>query len=241
MKTPGLGVLQPGTVPHRVHRIGPDHNRFQVIRDNNLKDAPEERPRLLAARDHLLHRLGERQVDEAVPGEHRGEHQRPQQPPPALIRDHPQVPEIDLQLRARLPVIHPHRHTGPATGEPAALHREPVQRPVRNTSPLPRQQLTDLGDRHAALHPRADPLPLRHQQLPGIPVPVRPRRPDRDHHRTQQLRGQLTLAAITDQSRRHRSSDIPTRRLNVHPATPSRRPHPRPRQPRPQHLSNLDH
>src|SRR5260370_741983 len=98
VKTPGLGVLQPGPVPHRVHRIRPGHDRLQVIRDDDLENAAEERPRLLTARDHLLHRLGERQVDEAVPGEHRSEHQPPHQPPPALTRHHPQAPEVPLQL-----------------------------------------------------------------------------------------------------------------------------------------------
>ena len=157
------------------------------------------------------------------------------------MRDHPQIPEIGLQLRARLPVIHPHRHAGPAAGEPAALHREPVQRPVRDIGPLPGQQLTDPGDRQPGLHPLSDPLLQRHQPIPRIPVPVRPRRTDRAQHRAQQLLAQLPLTAITNQPRRHRNPDIAARRLHVHPAALSRRPRSRPRQPRPQHLLNLNH
>jgi hypothetical protein len=238
---PRLGVLQPAAVPHRVHRISPGHDRFQVIRDEDPENTPEKYPRLLTARDHLLCRLGERQVRKAVPGEHRGEHQRPQQPPPALMRDHPQIPEIDLQLLARLAVIHPDRDARPAAGEPAPLDREPVQRPVRDTGALTGQQLADPGDRQPGLHPLADLLLQRHQQLPRIPVPVRPRRADRAQHRTHKLLAQLPLTAITDQPRRNRSPDIPPRRLHVHPGALSRWPRPRPRQPRPQHLLNLNH
>ena len=87
-----------------------------------------------------------------VPGEHRGEHQRPQQPPPALIRDHPQVPEIDLQLRARLPVIHPHRHPAAAGPHHSAANRCSV----RSATPaLPRQQ------DHRSSPPARRPSPTR--------------------------------------------------------------------------------
>ena len=51
----------------------------------NREHAAEELPRRLAARDHRLRRLRERQVHVAVPGEHRREHQRVQLPPPLPV------------------------------------------------------------------------------------------------------------------------------------------------------------
>ena len=63
----------------------------------------------------------------------------------------PQVPEIDLQLAARRPVIDRRGHL--AAARPAPLGREPVQRPLRHHHPLAGQQDPDLDHRHPGLDP----------------------------------------------------------------------------------------
>ena len=109
-------------------------------------------------------------IHEAVPGQHRGEHQRVQLPPPVPVADHPQVAEIELHLLARLPVGHRHRHLLPGRGVPALRRGEPGQRPVRHRRPGPLQQLAHLHQRQAVLHPPGD------LGLPPAPAPPTRRR-----------------------------------------------------------------
>jgi len=75
-------------------------------------------------------------------------------PPGHRIGQQAQVPEVKLALRPGLAVGNPHRRSGLA--EPAPLHAEPVQRPVRHHDPAPLQQHPDLHDRKPGLHLRLD-------------------------------------------------------------------------------------
>jgi hypothetical protein len=79
------------------------------------------------------------------------------------------------------------------------------------------------------------------QLVPPLPVPTRPHRPDRLRDLADQLIGQLRHPAITGQPSLLGRSHIPAGRLAVHPRLLGHLPQPRPRQPRPQHLTNLDH
>ena len=112
----------------------PDYVARNIIRHDHPEHPGEELPGVLAAGDDLLQRHRERQVHEHVPGKARREHQRPQLAPPALARrDQPQVPEIDLQLAARRPVI-----TGVVTLPPPAPHRSAANRcSVRSATTTP--------------------------------------------------------------------------------------------------------
>ena len=191
--------------------------------------------------DHRGRRLRERQEHEAVPGQHRGEHQRVQLPAPVPVADHPQVAEVQLHLLAGLPVGHRHRHPRPRRAVPALLSREPRQRPVRHRRTGPLQQLPDLHQRQASLHPGGDLGLPRHQRLPRGAVPSRAGRAHRRDHLPEQLIGQLRLIPVAGQARRPRRVDIPAGGLHVHARPPGRRALARPGQPRPQDLSHLCH
>ena len=188
-ETPRLGVLQPFAGQPRVRPRPPLATTGLMLSGTTTAEhAGEERPGLLAPGDDLLQRHRERQVHEHVPGKARGEHQRLQLAPPAVPRrDQPQIPEIDLQLTARRPVINRRGHL--ATRRPAPLGREPVQRPLRHHHALPGQQDPDLHHRHAALDPRRDLLaggppapPTPRRARPGAPAGP-PTRPARSAHR----------------------------------------------------------
>ena len=190
-------------------------------------------------RPDLLQRHRERQVHEHVPGKARGEHQRPQLAPPALTRrDQPQIPEIDLELTARRPVIDPRGHLA---ARPAPLSREPVQRPLRHHYALPGQQDPDLHHRHLALDPRGDLLMAGLQLRPPLAVPVRPHRPDHRHDLPDQLIGELLLTSRAGQAGRHRGRHVTLACLAVNAGLRGHRPLALPREPGPQHLSDLDH
>ena len=118
-------------------------------------------------------------------------------------RDQPQIPEIDLQLTARRPVIDRRGHLAAAT----PLGREPVQRPLRHHHALPGQQDPDLHHRHVALDPLHD-LRGGLQLRPALAVPVRPHRPHYRHDLADELIGELPLTPIPQQAGRHRSRDI---------------------------------
>ena len=161
-------------------------------------------------------------------------------PFPALTcRDQPQIPEIDLQLTARRPVIDRSGHLLPAS--PAPLGGEPVQRPLRHNHPLPREQDPDLDHRHAGLDPRGDLLTAGLQLCPPRAVPVRAHRPDHRHDLPDQLIGQLLLPAPARQAGRHRGFHVPPSGLTVNAGLRGHRPLALPREPGPQHLTNLNH
>ena len=123
-----------------------------------------------------------------------------------------------------------------------------MQRPVRHPDPLAGQQLLDLHDSQriqagvlVAFDPRGDLLLVAQQQLPGGAVPVRPRGPDRLDHRTDELIGDRLRPGVAGQASGLGSGDVTAGGLAVHPRPLSDLPHPVPLQPRPQHLTDLDH
>ena len=71
-----LGVVQPARRQPRVDRIGLGDHGLQVVGDQHLERAAEERPRRLAAGDHRGQGLGVGQPHEHVPRHHGGEDQR---------------------------------------------------------------------------------------------------------------------------------------------------------------------
>ena len=238
----GLRVLQPLPVPPRLQPVCLIHHRLEVVRHEHREHAAKKAPCRLTPGDHRGRRLRERQIHEAVPGQHRGEHQRVQPPPPVPVADHPQVAEIQLHLLARFPVGHRHRHLLPRRGGvPALPGREPRQRPVRHRRPRAFQQLMNLHQRQAGLHPPGDLGLPRHQHLPRGAVPGRAGRAHRPDHLPQQLITQLRLIPATGQARRLRRPDIPRSGLHIHARPPGRRALTRPGQPRPQDLHHLCH
>jgi hypothetical protein len=239
-ETPGLGVLQPLPGQPRVDRVRFRHDRAHVVRDDDAEHPGEELPGVLAAGDDLLQRHRERQVDEQVPGKARGEHQRVQLAAPAIAgRYQSQIPEIDLQLAARRPVIDRRGHLGAA--RPAPLGREPVQRPLRDHHAPAGQQVPDLDHRHLGLDPRGDLLLEGLQLSPSLPVPVRAHRPDHRHDLPDQLIGELPLTSPAGQAGRHRGRHVPSAGLAVHAGLRGHRPLALTREPGPQHLTDLDH
>ena len=72
-------------------------------------------------------------------------------------------------------------------------------------------------------------------------MPVRAHRPDHRHDLPDQLIGQLLLPAPARQPGRHRSPDIPPAGLAVNAGLRGHRPLALPREPGPQHLTNLNH
>ena len=125
-----------------------------------------------------------------------GEDQRPQHPPPAGHRVEQQThpPEIDLTLDTGLTVGHPHRQ--PPLAEPATLHGEAMQRPIRHRHPPAGEQLGDLGEPQLPLDPAADQLLVRHQRLPGDAMTARTGRTHRRADHADQPVGELVDTAI---------------------------------------------
>ena len=160
-------------------------------------------------------------------------------PPGHRVAQQAQIAEVELAFRARFAIGDPHR--GCRLAEPAPLHTEPVQRPVRHHDTLPLQQHPDLDDRQARLHACLDLAVAALQLLPPQAVAPRPRRPDRLRDLADQLITQLPRPAVTIQPGRHRGIHIPAGGLAVHPRLLSHPAQPRPGQPRPQHLTDLSH
>ncbi len=121
---PGLGVLDEGLVQPGAEGIGRIDDGRHVVGDDHGEDATEERPRRLAPVDHRRGGLGEAQPHQAVAAVGGGEDQRPHHPPLAGlgIGDEAHPPEVDLQLRARLAVGHPH-----GGGAHRAAHAQDLQ------------------------------------------------------------------------------------------------------------------
>ena len=182
-----------------------------------------------------------RQPHEHVPRIARREDQRVHLPAPPRhrVRQQAQVAEVDLALHPRLAIGDPDRRRG--LPEPAPLHAEPVQRPVRHHDALPFQQDPDLHHRQARLHLPGDLRLAGLQLIPRPPVPARPHRPDRLSDLADQLIGQLARPAIAGQPGLCRRLHIPAGGLAVHPRLLSDPAQPRPRQPGPQHLTDLSH
>jgi len=243
-----LGVVQPPLREPRVHRVGVRDDRGEVVRDQDLEDPAEEAPRRLAARDDRGQGLGERHPDEHVPRVHRSEDQRVDlaAPPGLRVLQVPQVPEINLQFSAGLPISNPHR--GGLRPVPAHLGREAMQRPIRRPAPLAFQQLVDLHQRQRLAvrtplpgHPTADRLLPRHQRLPRRTMTIRAARPHRRNDRGDHRVVHRAPSRLPGQAGRLRGFHVPAGRLTVHPGTLGDRPQPGPCEPAPQHLPDLDH
>lgn len=240
----GLGVLDESLVEPRFERVGPLHNRLHVVGDHRREYTAIERPRRLEPGDHIVDPLAVGQPHEAVTRHHRREDQRVAVPlaTRVRVRDPAHLPEINLQLVARLPVVHPHRDAPPAPAHITHLIGVTMQSPLRDDDPLTGQQLTHLHHRQpVGLEPRLDPVVTRHQQPPRLAVTVTAMRPHRLHHRTHELIAQLALAAVTTNTEPFRRGHITTDRLAVHPRQPLHRTQPLTTQPQTQNFSNLEH
>jgi len=162
-------------------------------------------------------------------------------PAPAPVRDHPQVPEVDLQLLSRLAVVDRDRDLRPARGITAFLGREPGQGPVGHVGARPLEKLADLHQRQVVLDPALDLLFPLGQLFPRLAVAGRACRADRRDHQPDQVVGQLAFPAVTGQAGLLRGPDIAGRRLHVHPRAGRGRALALPVQPRTQDFYHLCH
>jgi hypothetical protein len=131
----GLGVLPESVVEPGLERVGPVHDRLEIIGDDHREHAAVERPRRVEPGDHLLEGLAVGGVDELVPRVDRREDQpvRDSPDPARRVRDQPEPTEVDLQLDPGIAVGD--RDRRPPPPEPQLGHREPVQRPVGHHHP----------------------------------------------------------------------------------------------------------
>jgi len=216
----------------------------RFVGDHHPEYAPEERPGGLAPGDHIRRCLPERQPHEAVPRVAGGEDQRPHHPPSPAggVEQQAHPPEIHLAFGAGLAVGHPHRHPFPL-GEPAALHREPVQGaiPIRHPHPPSPQQIGDLGEPQTRPHPATDQLLVWHQSVPRRAVATRTGGADHLAHRADQRVAELALTPVAYNTASLGSRHVAVHRLAVHPGQPGDRPEPLAPQPQPQHLTDLEH
>jgi hypothetical protein len=218
-------------------------NSTHVVRDEDFEDAAEERPRCFAAVDHRGQGLRERQPHEHVPRIHRGEDQRMGHPTPAGrgVQQHPHPGEVDLAFHPRLAVDHGHRPGPSAALIVGAFLAVAVQCPLRHEHALAGQQITDLDHRQTIFDPLTDAIMVGAQHFPRRPKPLGAVRAHHRHHRADQLVIDLLITTGPVQARGHRSLDIPTRGLAVHPSPGGHRPQPVTGQPRSKNLTNLDH
>ena len=161
-------------------------------------------------------------------------------PPAVRVDEEPHPTEVDLQLVARLTVGDPHRRP-PTPAAAAHLQHVALHRAQRHPHALPLEQLVDLHPGQIVLDPAGDLLVLSGQQPPRLAVTVAAVRTDRLHHHPDEHVGQLTLAAVTDQTELLGGGDVAADRLAVHLRQPLHRPDAFPGQPQPQHFSNLEH
>jgi hypothetical protein len=153
---------------------------------------------------------------EHVPREHRGEDQRVHRAAPSAfdIEHHAEAAEIQLALHPWFAIRDPHCGLPPT--EAAPLGRETVQRPVRHHHTATGQLSVNVGQLQPIGDPIADLLLQRQQRLPRRTMTLRPLRTNRLHDNTDQLVGQLSLAALADQARSDRGIDVPAGRLAIH-------------------------
>jgi hypothetical protein len=204
----------------------------------------EEAPRRLAAGDHVLDRLAERQPHEAVAAHHRREHQGVAHPAPADHRlgQQAHAAKVHLALVARLAVGDPDGGSSPAPANLAHLQRVAVQGPLRHHDPPTVQQVMNFAHRQLVLvQPVDDEAVVGDQQPPRPTVTVNAVGTHRLHHRTDELVSQLLLAASADQTPLDGRCHIATHGLAVESRQPLRRPDALATQPQPQHLSHLEH
>jgi hypothetical protein len=236
-----LGVIQPPGGEPRVHRVSAGNDRRGVVADHDPERAAEKLPRRLAPGDHRCQGLGKGQPHEHVPRIARGEDQRvhPAPLPGHRVAQQPQVTEVDLHLGAGLAVSNADRRAGLA--EPAPLHAEPVQRPVRHRDAPALQQPADLHHRQARVHLRLDVSVAGLQLLPRQPVPARPGRMHSLGDLADQPVSQLPGPAVAGQARCYRGLHIPPRGLAVHAGLRGHPAQPDARQPCAQHFTDLSH
>jgi hypothetical protein len=220
----GLGVVQPPGAEGWVDRVGVDHHRLEVVRDQHLEHPAEERPRRLAAGDHVGQRLPQRQPHEHVPRHHRGEDQRVHRPAPPRpgVEHQPELAEVELALHPRITVSDAQR--GPAAPEAASLHREAVQRAIRHGDAAAFELAVDVGQLQLLADPAGDLVLHREQPLPRRTVTLAAFRPHGVDHRADQLVGQLLQPAFPDHAELDRGLDVTPRGLAVDTGPLSDRP-----------------
>jgi hypothetical protein len=91
-----------------------------------------------------------------------------------------------------------------------------VQRAIRHHHTTARELSVNVGQLQLVGDPVADLLLQRQQRLPRRTMTLRPLRTNRLHDNTDQLVGQLSLAALADQARSDRGIDVPAGRLAIH-------------------------
>ena len=195
-EAPGLGVLQEGVVEAGGDGIRGDDDGRQVVGDDHGEHPAEEGPRRLEALDDRGSGLAVAEPHEAVAGVAGGEDQGVDHPAPAggRVGDQAHAPEVDLELRARLAVVDPHRRL--ALSEAAALGGEAVEGAVGDDDALAGQQVLDLHQLQVLGHPRLDLGLMRDEGLPPGAVADRSGGTDPLAHQADHHVGQLLLPAI---------------------------------------------
>ena len=213
----GLRVLEEGLVEAWVQRVGANHDRLEIVRDDDPKHAAEELPGRLEPGDHVADRLPVREPHEAVPAEHSREDQRPHDTPLGAVRlsDEPHAAEVDLQLGAWSAVVDAHR--GLALAEAELRSRKPMQGAVWHLlAGAPGQQGLHLGQLELVdVQPVFDLVPMLIAELPRLTTRPALARLQRQRHRVQEVVAQLLDAAVTPQPETGRPLHVATHGLGV--------------------------
>jgi hypothetical protein len=225
----------------RIEGVGPVDDRLDVVRDDHLEHPAEKPPGRLEPGDHLLQGLAVGREDEHAPRVHRGKDQRVDHPASTAGRvgHQPEPAEIDLHLHPGITIGDPQRRAAPA--EPALVHGEAVQRPIRHHHPAPTEQHVHLGQRQIPLQPGPDLVAVRVKGLPRSADPMRAVRAHHPDHRAEQLIGQLPRATLAQQPGVPRGLHIAAHGLAIGPSQHGHLAQRVTRQPQPKNLLHLDH
>ena len=240
-EAPRLRVLEEGDHDAGLERIGRGDERARVIRNHDAKHAAVEAPGRLARLDRARRRLPEARIDEAVAGHARREDPRAEAPAPSALigleRRHP--PRVEVDLLARCAVGYRDRRRAAAEAEHRG--RKAVQRRRRDQHALPGEQPADFGEPQSGSEALGDEVPVRLTLLPARAV--RPlaaaaqRRQDRRHPLVAEGRGVHPGRQPTPLAR----PQVAPHGLRVEPEPARDLLAPRPGEPLPEHLRDLDH
>jgi len=161
-----LGVLAEGPLEDRIVAIGLGDGRGQVVFDDAGGHPTKELPGCFQAIDHVLERLGARDVDVHVTAVDQDHDQGPEQLPALKlgIEDVAETAEVNLTDLSRLAVCASDRD--PAPSELAVLDRETVERAVGNPHPVSLEESANLGQLQAPF-PRGPTKPVLDLLAPG--------------------------------------------------------------------------
>jgi len=153
------------------------------------------------------------------------------------VGDQAHPPEVHLQLGAGLTVGDTHRVAPLAIT--TALHREAVQRPVRDGDASPGQQVADLHDRQALGGPPFDELGVGLQRLPRRAVAPWAVGPHRQAHHPDHRVVELRDVAVGGHARRCGRVHVAAHGVAVHTRVAADGPLALAEDPTPQDLSDF--